>query len=215
MTRSAVSLSSAGSVCTGPGTMIGSRPSGRTSNRSRRVRPHSTRGYPASCRPAATVAPTAPGPTNAMRVATCATVPAVTAHLDWAVAPEFRQESFVLRTHAAGSLRATDGGQKVTLAGWVARRRDHGGVIFIDLRDASGVSQVVFREGDMAQRAHRLRAEFCLQVTGIVAVRPEGNENPDIPTGAIEVTAEELTVLSESAPLPFPLDEHLEVGEEI
>ncbi|HXT46926.1 MAG TPA: aspartate--tRNA ligase [Pseudonocardiaceae bacterium] len=121
----------------------------------------------------------------------------------------------MMRTHPAGTLRTAHAGQIVTLAGWVARRRDHGGVIFIDLRDSSGVTQVVFREGDMAQRAHRLRAEFCLQVTGIVAVRPEGNENPDIPTGAIEVTAEELTVLSESAPLPFPLDEHLEVGEEI
>ncbi|MGH3526104.1 MAG: aspartate--tRNA ligase, partial [Pseudonocardiaceae bacterium] len=121
----------------------------------------------------------------------------------------------MMRTHPAGTLRAEHAGNTVTLAGWVARRRDHGGVIFIDLRDASGVTQVVFREGDMAQRAHRLRAEFCLQVTGTVAIRPEGNANPDIPTGSIEVTAEELTVLSESAPLPFPLDEHLEVGEEI
>jgi aspartyl-tRNA synthetase len=101
------------------------------------------------------------------------------------------------------------------MAGWVARRRDHGGVIFIDLRDASGVSQVVFREGEMAQRAHRLRAEFCVRVVGEVSTRPEGNENPELPTGAIEVTATDLTVLSESAPLPFPLDEHTEVGEEI
>ncbi|MBV9057726.1 MAG: aspartate--tRNA ligase [Pseudonocardiales bacterium] len=121
----------------------------------------------------------------------------------------------MMRTHPAGTLRAEHAGQTVTLAGWVARRRDHGGVIFIDLRDSSGVTQVVFREGDMAQRAHRLRAEFCVRVTGTVALRPEGNENPDIPTGAIEVTAEELTVLSESAPLPFPLDEHLDVGEEV
>ncbi|PZS40933.1 MAG: aspartate--tRNA ligase [Pseudonocardiales bacterium] len=121
----------------------------------------------------------------------------------------------MMRTHPAGTLRAEDSGNTVTLAGWVARRRDHGGVIFIDLRDASGVTQVVFREGEMAQRAHRLRAEFCLQVIGTVAARPEGNANPDIPTGSVEVTAEELTVLSESAPLPFPLDEHLEVGEEI
>ena len=120
-----------------------------------------------------------------------------------------------MRTHPAGTLRAEHAGNTVTLAGWVARRRDHGGVIFIDLRDASGVTQVVFREGDMAQRAHHLRVEFCLQVTGTVAIRPEGNANPDIPTGDIEVTAEELSVLSESAPLPFPLDEHLEVGEEI
>lgn len=89
----------------------------------------------------------------------------------------------MLRTHAAGSLRPADAGQTVTLAGWVARRRDHGGVIFIDLRDASGVSQVVFREGDVLAAAHRLRAEFCVAVTGVVEVRPEGNENPEIPTG--------------------------------
>ncbi|MDI2027460.1 aspartate--tRNA ligase [Saccharopolyspora sp. TS4A08] len=121
----------------------------------------------------------------------------------------------MMRTHEAGSLRAGHAGQTVTLAGWVARRRDHGGVIFIDLRDASGVSQVVFREGEMAERAHRLRAEFCIKITGEVVVRPEGNENPEIPTGAIEITTTDLEVLSESAPLPFPLDEHLEVGEEI
>ncbi|HEY2204254.1 MAG TPA: aspartate--tRNA ligase [Pseudonocardia sp.] len=121
----------------------------------------------------------------------------------------------MIRTHPAGALRAEDAGSTVTLAGWVARRRDHGGVIFIDLRDASGVAQVVFREGEMAERAHRLRAEFCVQVTGEVSVRPEGNENPELPTGSIEVTATELTVLSEAAPLPFPLDEHTEVGEEI
>jgi len=77
------------------------------------------------------------------------------------------------------------------------------------------VAQVVFREGEMAERAHRLRAEFCVTVTGQVAARPAGNENPELPTGAIEVTADDLTVLSESAPLPFPLDEHTEVGEEI
>ncbi|WP_029107457.1 aspartate--tRNA ligase [Mycobacterium sp. URHD0025] len=113
----------------------------------------------------------------------------------------------MLRSHAAGSLRAADAGQTVTLAGWVARRRDHGGVIFIDLRDASGVSQVVFREGDVLAAAHRLRAEFCVAVTGVVEARPEGNENPEIPTGKIEVNATSLTVLAESAPLPFQLDE--------
>jgi aspartyl-tRNA synthetase len=113
----------------------------------------------------------------------------------------------VLRTHAAGSLRTTDTGQKVTLAGWVARRRDHGGVIFIDLRDASGVSQVVFREGDVLAQAHRLRAEFCIAVDGVVETRPEGNANPEIATGEIEVNATSLTVLGESAPLPFQLDE--------
>jgi aspartyl-tRNA synthetase len=121
----------------------------------------------------------------------------------------------VMRTHEAGSLRSGHAGQSVTLTGWVARRRDHGGVIFIDLRDASGVVQVVFREGAMAERAHRLRAEFCLLITGEVVRRPEGNENPEIASGEIEVTATEFEVLSESAPLPFPLDEHLEAGEEI
>jgi aspartyl-tRNA synthetase len=113
----------------------------------------------------------------------------------------------VLRTHAAGALRAADAGQKVRLAGWVARRRDHGGVIFIDLRDASGVAQVVFREGGVLEQAHRLRAEFCIAVEGVVEIRPEGNANPEIPTGDVEVNATSLTVLGESAPLPFQLDE--------
>ncbi|OCB31100.1 aspartate--tRNA ligase [Mycobacterium malmoense] len=119
----------------------------------------------------------------------------------------------MLRSHAAGSLRRSDAGQQVTLAGWVARRRDHGGVIFIDLRDASGVAQVVFRESDVLAQAHRLRAEFCVAVTGVVEVRPEGNANPEIATGDIEVNAAELTVLGESAPLPFQLDEP--AGEEL
>ena len=113
----------------------------------------------------------------------------------------------MLRSHAAGSLRATDAGQQVTLAGWVARRRDHGGVIFIDLRDASGVSQVVFRAADVLAQAHRLRAEFCVAVEGVVEIRPEGNTNPEIATGEIEVNATSLTVLGECAPLPFQLDE--------
>ncbi len=117
----------------------------------------------------------------------------------------------MLRSHSAGSLRATDAGQKVTLAGWVARRRDHGGVIFIDLRDSTGVAQVVFRdgleEGQVLGQAHRLRAEFCVVVEGIVEVRPEGNANAEIATGEIEVNATSLTVLGESAPLPFQLDE--------
>ncbi len=83
----------------------------------------------------------------------------------------------MIRTHEAGTLRASDAGASVTLAGWVARRRDHGGVIFVDLRDASGRVQVVFREGAMAEAAHALRAEFCVKVTGTVGVRPAGNEN--------------------------------------
>jgi aspartyl-tRNA synthetase len=113
----------------------------------------------------------------------------------------------VIRTHEAGTLRAADAGQGVTLAGWVARRRDHGGVIFVDLRDASGTVQVVFREGEMAAAAHQLRAEFCVAVTGTVGARPAGNENPDLPTGEVEVTATGLDVLSEAAPLPFPVDD--------
>ncbi|MQA24600.1 MAG: aspartate--tRNA ligase [Micromonosporaceae bacterium] len=141
----------------------------------------------------------------------------------------------MIRTHEAGSLRAEHTGQQVTLAGWVARRRDHGGVIFIDLRDASGVSQTVFRggeagadhaqsregaaaqgrEGAAAQAAHGLRNEFCVQVVGTVERRPAGNENPELPTGEIEVTATELEILSEAAPLPLPIDEHVDVGEDI
>src|SRR6201995_2222320 len=123
------------------------------------------------------------------------------------------QGVFVLRTHAAGSLRATDAGQQVTLAGWVARRRDHGGVIFIDLRDASGVSQVVFRADDVLAQAHRLRAEFCVAVEGVVEIRPEGNANAEIATGEIEVHATSLRVLGKCAPLPFQLDEP--AGEEV
>jgi aspartyl-tRNA synthetase len=120
-----------------------------------------------------------------------------------------------MRSHPVGTLRAEHAGQTVTLAGWVARRRDHGGVSFIDLRDASGSAQVVFREGEMAERAHRLRSEFCVQVTGEVVPRPAGNENPDLATGAIEVMVTDLTVLSESAPLPFPIEGDVEIGEEI
>ncbi len=120
----------------------------------------------------------------------------------------------MLRDHTAGSLRSTDDGETVVLAGWVARRRDHGGVIFIDLRDASGIVQVVFREGEMAERAHRLRSEFCIRVVGTVGLRPAGNENPELPTGEIEVTATALEVFSEAAPLPFPIEGGEAAGEE-
>jgi aspartyl-tRNA synthetase len=118
----------------------------------------------------------------------------------------------MIRTHEAGELRASDAGHQVTLAGWVARRRDHGGVVFIDLRDASGVAQVVLREEDLA---HDLRAEFCIRVTGKVSRRPEGNENPELPTGEIEVNATEVEVLSESAPLPFPIEGSTELNEDV
>jgi aspartyl-tRNA synthetase len=101
----------------------------------------------------------------------------------------------------------------VTLAGWVARRRDHGGVIFVDLRDGSGVMQVVFREEIDA--AHGLRNEFCVAVTGEVGRRPAGNDNPDLATGEIEVIASALDVLSEAAPLPLPVDDHVEAGDDV
>jgi aspartyl-tRNA synthetase len=125
------------------------------------------------------------------------------------------EESTVIRTHDAGTLRATDVDATVTLAGWVAHRRDHGGVIFVDLRDASGVVQVVFREGPAAQAAHALRNEFCVRVRGDVERRPPGNENPDLPTGEVEVTAAALDILSEAAPLPLPVDDHVDAGDDI
>jgi aspartyl-tRNA synthetase len=117
----------------------------------------------------------------------------------------------VIRTHTAGSLRASDAGTTVTLAGWVARRRDHGGVAFIDLRDASGSVQVVIREDAVA---HDLRAEWCVKIVGEVRIRPEGNANDAIATGAVEVDASSLEVLNTAAPLPFPLEDQATVGEE-
>ena len=121
----------------------------------------------------------------------------------------------MLRTHEAGTLRADHAGQTVTLTGWVARRRDHGGVAFLDLRDASGVAQVVARDEVLARGgAHDVRNEFCVKVTGEVRERPEGNANPDLPTGDIEVIVSELEVLNPSAPLPFQIDERVTVGEE-
>jgi aspartyl-tRNA synthetase len=120
----------------------------------------------------------------------------------------------MIRTHDAGSLRASHAGQTVTLAGWVARRRDHGGVAFIDLRDATGSVQVVIRDEVLAGS---LRAEWCLAITGEVVARPSGNENLTLPTGAIEVMGDAITVLSESAPLPFPVDTGVEseISEEV
>jgi len=121
----------------------------------------------------------------------------------------------VLRTHTAGSLRAEHIGQTVTLTGWVDRRRDHGGVAFIDLRDASGIAQVVIRDEAVA---HPLRSEFVLKVTGEVGRRPAGNENPNLPTGEIELIATDVEVLNESAPLPFQVSggENADpIGEEV
>ena len=109
----------------------------------------------------------------------------------------------MIRNTYAGELRKSNAGQSVALAGWVARRRDHGGVAFIDLRDTSGSVQVVINDEKIAGS---LRAEWCVLIHGKVRVRPAGNENKDIPTGEIEVECEKLEVLSEAAPLPFPVD---------
>jgi aspartyl-tRNA synthetase len=120
----------------------------------------------------------------------------------------------MLRTHGAGTLRASHVGQSVTLAGWVARRRDHGGVAFIDFRDATGWVQVVIRDEKIAGA---LRAEWCLKITGEVVARPAGNENSAVPTGAIEVMGDDVVILSEAAALPFPVDsgDDVEISEEV
>jgi aspartyl-tRNA synthetase len=121
-----------------------------------------------------------------------------------------------MRSHACGTLRATDSGAEVRLAGWAARRRDHGGVVFLDLRDASGVVQVVVHPDqapEAAAAAHAVRLEDCLRVTGMVAARPAGNENPELPTGGIEVIATDLEVLSPSATPPFQIEDRTEVDE--
>lgn len=119
----------------------------------------------------------------------------------------------MLRTHDAGSLRKSDVGSTITLAGWVARRRDHGGVAFIDLRDSTGAVQVVIKD----EIAGALRAEWCVLITGVVTARPAGNENSNIPTGEIEIDCQKLEVLSEAAALPFQIDsgEVANVSEEI
>ena len=121
----------------------------------------------------------------------------------------------MLRTHDIGSLGKDVVGQTVTLCGWVDRRRDHGGVAFIDLRDRSGIAQVVVRDESVA---HELRAEYVLKVTGEVNLRPDGNENPDLATGAIEVMGDDIEILNAAAPLPFQVSSHAadsgKVGEE-
>ena len=117
----------------------------------------------------------------------------------------------MLRTHVADALRPIDAEVKVTLAGWVGNRRDHGGVAFIDLRDASGIVQVVVHDEKLA---HDLKPETCVQIMGQVKLRPAGNENKDLPTGAIEVFASEVNVLSQSQALPFQIDKEVDVNEE-
>ncbi|MDC7088230.1 aspartate--tRNA ligase [Corynebacterium pseudodiphtheriticum] len=122
----------------------------------------------------------------------------------------------MLRTHSAGQLGKDLAGNSVTLAGWVARRRDHGGVIFIDLRDHSGYVQAVFRDSQVAEQAHALRSEYCIAITGEVEPRPAGSENPNLASGEIEVNVTELKVLSASEALPFQVEDASsnDVGEE-
>jgi aspartyl-tRNA synthetase len=120
------------------------------------------------------------------------------------------------RTHGCGALRAADAGQTVTLMGWAFRRRDHGGLVFVDLRDREGLTQCVFDPKE-APEAHDkvegVRAEFVLAVRGIVALRPPGTENSKLPTGAVEVRASEMKILNDSRPLPFQLEDEGEVDE--
>ena len=118
----------------------------------------------------------------------------------------------MIRTAQAGELTREDIGREVTLAGWIASRRDHGGVAFLDLRDSTGVAQVVVRDTTLA---HDLRDEYCIAITGTVEERPEGNANPDLTSGEIEVITTKLEVLSKSAPLPFPIDERTTVSDEV
>src|SRR5437667_11389147 len=116
------------------------------------------------------------------------------------------------RTHSCIQMRKTDIGREVKLAGWVAVRRDHGGVIFIDLRDREGLTQVVFRpeeNAEVAKQSHALRAEDVIQVIGKVAPRLPGTENPKLATGDIEVLPSELRMLNRAADLPFQLDSEL------
>ncbi len=114
----------------------------------------------------------------------------------------------IVRTHYAGALHAEHQGTFVHLAGWVHRRRDHGGVVFIDLRDVQGIVQVVFQPEDAAfAEVDKLRSEFVIEVEGLVRLRPEGTENPDMPTGAVEVVAQRMKILNTSKALPFQLDD--------
>ena len=129
------------------------------------------------------------------------------------VSPE--RKMVVIRTHEAGTLSASQIGTTVRLAGWVDARRDHGGVVFVDLRDASGIVQCVIREELVDELgAHKLRNEFCVAVCGVVEARSADTVNPNMATGQIEVAVSSLEVLSPAAPLPFPIDDRVNVGED-
>jgi aspartyl-tRNA synthetase len=120
----------------------------------------------------------------------------------------------MMRSHRAGDLRAGDIGGSVVVCGWVASRRDHGGKVFLDVRDVAGVVQVVVDpQTPGLEVAHRMRGEWVVRVTGDVSARPTGTVNDELPTGAVEVVAREIEVLSESEPPPFPLDDRVDVDE--
>src|SRR5688572_15725268 len=124
----------------------------------------------------------------------------------------------VLKTRSCGELTAKDTGQQLTLAGWVHRRRDHGGLVFIDLRVREGLTQVVFNPTsapDAHQTARDLRSEYCIQVKGTVNARPAGTENPRMSTGEIEVYADGLTILNPSKTPPFYINEPSDVDESL
>lgn len=118
-----------------------------------------------------------------------------------------------MKSHGCGELRASHAGAEVSLAGWVNAHRDHGGVLFIDLRDSTGVVQVVCEASGVAETASRLRDEWCVAVRGAVRPRPEGTVNPKLPTGEVEVAAAEVEVLQASPPVPFPITDDVEAEE--
>ena len=122
----------------------------------------------------------------------------------------------IFRTHYCGSINKKDIGQEIAIAGWIHRRRDHGGVIFFDIRDETGLIQVVYSPDNKESfsLAESCRSEFVLLSKGIVRERPEGTINPDLASGEIEIDASDLTILNNSVALPFQLDEHASVGEE-
>jgi aspartyl-tRNA synthetase len=118
-----------------------------------------------------------------------------------------------MKSHGCGELRASHEGTEVTLAGWVNAHRDHGGVLFVDLRDSSGLVQIVCEAEAVAAVAHRVRDEWCLRVRGSVRMRPEGTRNAKLATGDVEIVAGDIEVLSECPPLPFPVTDEVEAEE--
>lgn len=124
----------------------------------------------------------------------------------------------MLKDHTCGELRKEQAGKEVMLAGWVHRRRDHGGIIFVDLRDVHGITQIVFNP-ELSENTHKLanelRNEYVIKVTGVVSHRPSGTENKNIPTGDIEINVSKLEILNASKTPPFYINEDVEVEENL